>query len=184
MTISNLTNTYSVDGDGAEVDFTPPYKFFSTGTNYPDIQVYLRTIATGFEVLQTYTTHYTVLAGGGGDPTPATGTIRMVTAPATTEEIHIVRLTGQLQNLSFPVGGEFPAARTESALDRAAMRSIDREGEIDRALRLPASDPASALLPNSSDRASKLLAFDSTGELVASSESVPAATSSFMSPIL
>ncbi|NIV29431.1 MAG: hypothetical protein GWN58_07955, partial [Anaerolineae bacterium] len=53
-----------------------------------DLKVYL-VAADGTETLQTITTHYTVT--GGGTPA-ATGTVEMVTAPATGETLVILRV--------------------------------------------------------------------------------------------
>ena len=91
MTISTTTIKNSFSGDGSVTEFTYTFKI----TDEDHIQVIIRTDATGVEVVQTLTTHYTVAgvdAAGGG-------TVTMVTAPATGETLVLRRSTTQTQGL-------------------------------------------------------------------------------------
>ncbi|MEE9386410.1 MAG: hypothetical protein V3V08_23595 [Nannocystaceae bacterium] len=169
MTVTSTTSTQPYAGDGVTVAFSIPFPFFSSGDSpelFPDVEVYLRVISTGAETLQVITTHYTIAIDAGTEPQQ--GDVTMVTAPTIDQELHIVRSTALTQATAFTVGGPFPAVEHEKALDRAALRTIDQAATLDRGLRFPRTDPESisAEIPSSVDRASKYLAFSSTGAII------------------
>lgn len=188
MTVNDTQSLQPYAGNGTTTAFAIPFPFFSSGVApevFPDIEIYLRTISTGAEVLQVYTTHYTVAIDAGTEPQQ--GDLTMVTAPTLDQEVHIVRSTALTQATAFTVGGPFPAVEHEKALDRAALRTIDQAETLDRGLRFPRTDPEtiSAELPSSIDRAGKYLAFSSTGAIMMSSSATDTSTTSdFMEDVL
>lgn len=164
MTVSNQTARTSAVGTGAEqtIPFTFPI------TNNSDIVVTSRVITTGVETTLTETTHYTVTNNGesGGSITTVTPFI------ASTSQIHIVRNTPNTQSLDLEQGGAFNAENIEDALDKATRLTIENADLLNRTLKFPTTDPSTSFseMPNSVDRASKFLAFDSDGKPTASSE--------------
>ena len=187
MTVSTLTDKVAYTGDGSTTAFSIPYPFFKSNPTVspevdPSIKVYLRVVTTGVETLQTYTTHYTVTIDAGDEPQE--GDVSMVTAPATTQELHIRRDTQLTQPQIYPTGGSFPSVAHEKALDFEALKAIDAQEIIGRSLSLPVTDPTPSELPNSVDRAGKFLAFGDSGELIIATDAVPSAVSDFMTPVL
>jgi hypothetical protein len=70
---------------------------------------------------------------------------------------------GNAQSTTLTTAGEFPAKSLEYAFDKLAIGTQEADGKADRALKLPMSDTASTDLPNKTDRASKVLGFDASG---------------------
>lgn len=158
MTVANQTSRTSAVGTntvGQEVSFSFPI----TATS--DLVVKTRVTATGVEATLTETTNYTVsITGDTG------GTVTMVTAVATTSEIHVIRDTPMTQSLDLEQGGTFNAENIEDALDKNAKLNIESADAVSRSLRAPATDDSTLdmELPCSVDRASKYLLFNSNGE--------------------
>jgi hypothetical protein len=87
--------------------------------------------ADGVETVKTITTHYTV--SGGGATTPATGTVTMLTAPATGETLRIERATPQTQATSWGGFDAFPQATVEYSFDKLTLMVQERatKAELD-----------------------------------------------------
>ncbi len=159
MTVANQTNRTSAVGSGSTGQEVP-FSFPIIATS--DLSVTVRTTATGAEVDQAETTNYTVVISGDTG-----GTLTTVTAVETTEEIHLIRALPFTQSLDLEQGGDFSAENVEDALDKNAKLSIDNKDSLDRSLRLPDTDSTAfdMTIPNSVDRASKVLNFDSDGNV-------------------
>lgn len=160
MTVSSTTNRKSFTGDAVTTAFgTSPVVFF----NSSELEVYVVTTATGASVLKTLTTHYTVSGGSG-----STGTVTMVTAPAATETLLILRVLPYTQADDFVNNDIDDAEVLEDRLDKTTMmiQQIDEIG--DRTIKLSSVETAtSALTELPFSRASKYLAFNSSKELIA-----------------
>ncbi len=161
MTVSNQSNRTSATGTGStgqEIAFSFPI----TATS--DLTVLKRVTATGVETTLAETTNYTV----GIDGTSG-GTVTTVTTIETTEQIHIIRDTPMTQPLDLEQGGAFSAENIESGLDRNTKLIIENSDSAARSLTAPSTDDASITLeiPNTVDRASKFLTFDSSGNVTA-----------------
>jgi len=162
MTVANQTNRTSAVGSGA-VGQVVPFTFPISATS--DLTVKKRVTATGVETTLAETTNYTVsITRDTG------GTLTTVTAIEATETIHIVRNTPMTQSLDLEQGGSFNAENIEDALDKNTKLIIENSDACDRTLTFPDTDPASSFadMPNSIDRASKNLSFDSDGKPTAS----------------
>jgi len=162
MTISNQTARTSAVGTGAAqtVSFSFPI------VNDSDITVIKREISTGDETALTQDTHYTLLNNGS-----AGGTITTITPfVSSSYQIHVIRDTAMTQTLDLEQGGTFNADNVEAALDKNTRLIVENSDAIERTLRFPDTDPTSSIdvLPNSIDRASKNLTFDSAGKPTAS----------------
>ena len=180
MTVTSTTNRVSYTGDGSTKDFAVPFEFFAED----ELQVIERVIATGAETTKMLNSDYTVEDGSG-----ATGTVKAITAPAATVSWTVVRSTKQTQEIDYTDNDPFPASTHEDGLDRATMIAQDSKADTDRALKFPVTDSESlsAEIPNSVLRASKFLAFDSSGLPIASAgptgdSSIP--VSSFIETLL
>ena len=180
MTVATTTNRVTYTGDGSTTAFAVSFPFYDN----TDLVVIERVISTGAETTKTLTTHYTVSGGSG-----STGTVTAVTAPASTVQWIIKRTIPLTQSIDYTPNDPFPASTHEEGLDRAVMRDQQIDEEIDRSLKFPSTDSTSlsATLPSSVDRASKYLAFDSSGEPIASPGSAgpsPIPVSAFMETVL
>lgn len=161
MTVSVTTASVSYTGDGSTVSFPTVFVF---GTS-ADVEVIERTIATGAEVTKTLTTDYVVSGGGGAGAAPATGTVTANSAPASTVSWTIRRAIGETQEIALPAAGALPSSAVEAIGDRNTMMAQQHSEEIGRSLAFPKTDSSTLnpTIPNSVDRASKLLAFTADG---------------------
>lgn len=131
MTITTTTNRVSYNGNGATVSFATTYIFYVN----TDLVVILRT-AAGVEITKVLTTDYTVTGGGG-----ATGTVVMVTAPATGETLTILRVVPITQTTDFVNGNNSDAEVAERALDRATVVSQQLNEVVGRGVVLSVTSP-------------------------------------------
>ena len=157
MTVENQTARISAVGN-ATAGQVVPFPFPINDSS--DITVKTRVTATGVEATLTETTDYTVEI-----TTDLGGSIILVDALAATSEVFIIRNTPLTQSLDLEQGGTFSAENVEDAIDKGVRMSADNNDRFDRCIHAPDTD-ATGLdmeLPNSVDRASNYLAFDTNG---------------------
>lgn len=166
MAVSTTTTTVSYTGDGSTTSFAVNFPFQGTGSN-AEIEVVERVIATGAETVKSYTTHYTVSGGSG-----STGTVTAVSPPASTVQWHIRRTTTRTQTVDYTANDPFPAETHELALDRLAMSSQEIQEELGRAIKVSRTNSitSSEFTTSATDRANKIFAFDSSGDLSVTQE--------------
>ena len=162
MTLSTTTAVKQYDGDGSTVSFPTVFKFLANA----DVQITHRD-SSDTETVWVEGTQYT-LAGALSE---TGGTVTVNTSPtdytpATGETITIERITTETQGTDYPAGGKFPSSAHETALDRLTMLVQQLSAQLARTLKFPVTDAdtLSAEIPNSTDRASGRLGFDSSGE--------------------
>lgn len=165
MTISSTTVKNSYSGNGTLDTFTYTFKIFADS----DLQVIIRS-ALGTETVKTLTTHYTVTGAGsasGGTIVFTSGNI-----PSATETVVIRRAVPQTQAIDYIANDPFPAESHEEGLDRSMMAIQQVQEELDRAIKISRTNTMSSteFTVGSTDRAGKILGFDSAGELVVSQE--------------
>lgn len=163
MTVTTTSVSKAYTGDNSTVAFAVDFQFWDSD----ELDVYLRTISTGAEVLQTESTDYTVSGGAG-----STGTVTFTTAPASTVEVHIRRDSNQTQQKDIAAFTKFPSAAVEEQLDRHTQRIQEIVDDFQkRALRIPVTDipvapttPPDMELPSKVERAvaNAVLGFDQT----------------------
>jgi hypothetical protein len=177
MTVSSTTNRKSFTGDGSTTAFgTSPVVFFDES----ELEVYLVTTATGASTLQTITTHYTVSGGAG-----TTGTVTMVTAPASTETLVILRVLPYTQTDDYVNNDINDAEVLEDRLDKLTMLTQQLDEVDERSLKLSSAETgAAALTELPFDRASKFLAFDASKNPIASAGTTETPVSAFMATVL
>ena len=162
-----LSATYapvSYTGNGA-TEFAFPYSFFEKS----DLIVY-RVDADGVQTVLVEgsgTGKYTIFAANNDYSSGATVTTG---STYTDGQITIERSVPYGQELS--IGGDFvPAKPLEQQLDKLAAQTQQTKDEIGRTITIPVTDSASltTVLPAAAERASKLLACDSLGNIIAQS---------------
>jgi len=163
MAVSSTLTTVSYSGNGSTTSFAVSFPFQGTGAT-AELEVVERVIATGAETVKSYTTHYTVSGGNG-----STGTVTAASAPADTVQWHIRRTTTRTQTVDYTANDPFPADTHELALDRLAMATQELQEESNRSFKVSRTNAITTpeFVDNAATRASKLLGFDSDGDLEA-----------------
>ena len=166
MTISSTTTKNSYSGNGSTTAFA--YGFYIPTST--DIQVIERS-ATGTETVKaegTGSTNY----GISGVGSASGGTVTMVTAPASGVTLVLRRSTAQPQGTDYVANDPFPAETHEAALDKLTIVGQDLQEQVDRSIKLSRTNTMTSteFTTSSADRASKILAFDSLGELAVTQE--------------
>jgi hypothetical protein len=157
-----MSNTFSRDpeplvqygGDGSRTIFPFPFPVLASD----DLLVYLgETAATGFAIT--------------GIGSPAGGEVVFNTPPAPGTTITLLRRTEGIRETEFVDGGPFRASAINAELDRIVLLIQEDREEHGRALRgHPAESGIDFCLPPTTERANKLLGFDSAGRPVAFGE--------------
>ncbi len=164
MTVSSTTTKNSYSGDGSTTVFAYTFKIFDED----DITVIVRTDATGSETIKTKTTHYTVSGVGSASG----GNITFGTAPISGETVVLLRDTAQTQTTDYTPNDPFPAAAHEDALDRMTFLAQEIQEELDRAIKVSKTNTITTpeFTVGATDRANKIFAFDSSGDLAVTQE--------------
>ena len=165
MTISSTTVKNSYSGDGSTDTFNYTFKIFANS----DLQVIIRD-ASATETVKTITTHYTVTGAGnanGGTVVFTSGNI-----PASTETVVLRRAVPQTQAIDYIANDPFPAESHEEGLDRAMITLQQVQEEVDRSIKLSRTNTMTSteFAIGATDRANKILAFDSSGEISVTQE--------------
>ena len=160
MTISTTTIKNSYSGNGSTSVFNYTFKI----TDDDHIQVIIRS-STGSETVKTKTTHYTVSGvnnSGGGQVTFTSGNI-----PASGETVVLRRSTPQTQGLDLIENDPMPADNLEDAFDKVTLIAQELQEQIDRSIKVSKTSTITnpELTANATQRAGKLLGFDSNGDL-------------------
>ena len=165
MTISTTTIKNSYSGNDSTDTFAYTFKI----TSDSEMQVIIRS-STGTEAVKTLTTHYTVSGSGvagGGNVVFTTGNI-----PATGETVILRRSTTQTQAMDLIDNDPMAADTIETAHDKSIAISQELQEQADRSLKISRTNTMTSteFTTSATDRASKLLAFDSSGELAVTQE--------------
>ena len=165
MTISSTTVRNSYSGDNSTTTFSYTFKIFQDS----DIQVIIRS-TDGTETIKTITTHYTVTGAGnsgGGSVIFTSGNI-----PTSTQTVVLRRNIPQTQAIDYIANDPFPAESHEEGLDRATMAIQQLQEELTRSIKLSKTNTMTSteFSVGASDRANKILAFDTNGELSVTQE--------------
>ncbi len=166
MTISSTTTKNSYSGNASTTAFA--YSFFIPAST--DIQVIVRS-STGTETVKaegTGSANYSISGVGSASG----GTVTFVTAPASGETVVLRRNTAKTQATDYVANDPFPAETHESALDKLTIIGQDLQEQVDRSIKLSRTNTMTSteFTTSSADRASKILAFDSSGELAVTQE--------------
>lgn len=165
MTISTTTIKNSYTGDGSNLDFTYTFKI----TDQDDIEVIIRS-SNGTETVKTITTNYTVSGVGNAGG----GTVSFVSgqAPLSTETVILRRDTPQTQTMDLIDNDPMSAETIEDAHDKSIAIAQELQEQIDRSIKLSRTNTMTSteFTVDATDRANKILAFDSAGEIAVTQE--------------
>ena len=156
MTVSTTESRIGYNGNGATTVFAVPFRFLENS----DLIVTLVDASLN-QFVKTLDTDYTV-TGAGDD---AGGSITMMVAPATGQQLVIVREVPLTQETDYISGDPFPAETHERALDKLTMISQRLESLISRSIRLSDADllVTSTILPAPSPGSSLIWNLTGTG---------------------
>jgi len=158
MTVSSSTNRASYSGNGSLTTFAYGFKIFDQG----DLTVILRA-ANGTETVQTITTHYTVTGVGSASG----GNVVFGSAPASGVTVVILREMDLEQGLDLVPNDPFPAQSLENSLDKLTFMVQQHDEQLGRAIKASRTNviTGSEFTISASDRANKVFAFDSSGNV-------------------
>ena len=165
MTITTTTIKNSYSGDGTNDTFAYTFKISADA----DIEVIIRS-AAGTETVKTLTTHYTVTGAGtasGGNVVFTSGNI-----PTATETVVIRRDTTQTQTLDLVENDPFTANSVEGAFDKNLSITQELQEQVDRCIKISRTNTMTStdFTNSATDRADKILAFDTNGEISVTQE--------------
>lgn len=171
MGVSSTNNRMDYVGNGLVASYDYTFKIFEE----TDLLVTVRD-TSGVETELTLTTDYSVSGVGEGTG----GAIALVDNSASYQaaggalksgyEITIRRVLPLTQETDIRNQGPYYPSIHEDQFDRFIMIDQQQQDEIDRSIKAPESEEgADLVLPSVEDRASKFLAFDSSGDPIASS---------------
>jgi hypothetical protein len=123
MAVSTNYQPLVFSGNGSTTAFSITWQFFDSD----DLTV-IAIDGDGVETVQTITTHYTVSGGTDANGLPATGTVTMVTAPASGTTLRVERNTDRLQSTTWTNSGPFQAKSVEAGLDRVTLIAQESSG--------------------------------------------------------
>ena len=160
MTISTTIVKNSYSGDNSTATFNYTFKILAS----TDLKVIIRN-ASGAETTKTLNTHYTIANVGnasGGSISFTAGNI-----PTATETVVLLRDTAQTQAIDYVSNDPFPAETHEEGLDRSVILAQELQEEVDRSLKLSRTNTMTntEFTVGPTERANKVLGFDSSGEL-------------------
>ena len=165
MTVSTTIIKSSHNGNGSTTTFAYNFKIFAD----TDLVVIIRSSA-GTETTKTLTTHYTV--AGAGDASGGSITFTSGNIPASGETVVIRRNVPQTQAIDYIANDPFPAETNEEGLDRATMIAQQVSEATDRSIKLSRTNTMTSteFTVGATERANKILAFDSSGEISVTQE--------------
>ena len=165
MTVSTTIIKNSHNGNGSTTNFAYQFKILQDS----DLTVIIRS-STGTETTKSLSTHYTV--AGAGDASGGSITFTSGNTPASGETVVIRRNVPQTQAIDYIANDPFPAETHEEGLDRATMVAQQVSEEADRSIKLSRTNTMTSteFTVGATDRANKILSFDSAGELAVASE--------------
>ena len=158
MSVSSTTTKVSYSGDGSQTVFAYTFKIFADA----DLRVIERA-SNGTETVKTLTTDYTVSGAG----TDSGGNVTFGTAPASGVTVIIKRNLGLTQGTDYIDNDPFPAESHEDALDRLTFIAQNIQEQVDRCIKASETNTLSGaeFTIGASDRANKIFAFDSSGDV-------------------
>ena len=163
MTVSTTSISKSTNGNGTATSFPYDYKILEA----TDLKVIIRS-ATGAETVKATSTY--AVTGVGAD----SGTIVFNNSniPVSGEIVVVTRNVLQTQAIDYIANDPFPAETHEEGLDRATMVIQQVSGDADRSIKFSKTNTfsSSEFTVGATERANKVLSFDSTGELAVAQE--------------
>ena len=165
MTISTTTIKNSYNGNGSTTAFNYTFKISAES----EMQVIIRS-STGSETVKTLSSHYTISNvgnAGGGAVTFQSGHI-----PASGETVILRRATPQTQAMDLIDNDPMSADTIETAHDKSIAISQELQEQVNRSLKISRTNTMTSteFTVDATNRANKVLAFDSAGEIAVTQE--------------
>ena len=162
MTVSSLNTKNSYNGDGSATSFAYQFPIHSTA----ELTVIERS-ALGTETIKSLGSHYSINDNGA-----AGGNVIFSTAPASGVQVVLLRNTNLTQEVDYIENDAFPAETHEAAIDKLTLQIQEAQEEIDRSIKISRTNTMTSteFTNNAADRAGKILAFDTSGELSVAQE--------------
>jgi hypothetical protein len=166
MTVSTTIIKNFHNGNASTTNFAYQFRILED----TDLLVIIRTNSTGAETTKTLATHYTV--AGAGDASGGSITFTGGNTPAIGETVVIRRNVPQTQAIDYIANDPFPAETHEEGLDRSTMVAQQVAEESNRSIKLSRTNTMTSteFTVGATDRANKVLAFDSAGEISVTQE--------------
>jgi hypothetical protein len=166
MTVSTTIIKNFHNGNASTTNFAYQFRILED----TDLLVIIRTNSTGAETTKTLATHYTV--AGAGDASGGSITFTGGNTPAIGETVVIRRNVPQTQAIDYIANDPFPAETHEEGLDRSTMVAQQVAEESNRSIKLSRTNTMTSteFTVGATDRANKILAFDSAGEISVTQE--------------
>ena len=159
MTVSTTPRKNSYTATGSTTVFAYGFKIF----NDSDLKVYVNS------VLQTIVTHYTVSGAG----TESGGNVTFGSAPADTLSVVIIRVLPRTQTTDYVDNEALSATSLENTADKNCMliQEVDAKAADGFRFADTVTDAGTITInKTAAQRASKLLSFDTSGDLIATQE--------------
>ena len=176
MSVSSTTTKVSASGDASTAGFNYTFKIFADS----EMQVIIRA-SNGVETIKTLSTHYNV-SGAGAD---AGGTVTFTSGniPASGQTVVLRRNLALTQGTDYVENDPFPAESHDDGLDRLTMIAQGLQEELDRSFKISRTNTITSaeFTDDATARASKLLGFDSSGDLESTTGRVNTVTVSAVS---
>jgi len=159
MTISSQLKRLSYSGNGSTTSFAYSFRILDQAS----LKVVVQS-AAGVDSVKTITTDYTVSGVGSS----VGGAVVFVTAPVLGETVSIILDPELTQLTDYSTGGAFPAQSHEDALDKQLNLNKRTRDLVDRSIHISDGDSStpSLTVPSLTQRASKVLTFDSSGNVI------------------
>tara|TARA_E500000331_G_scaffold78508_1_gene74064 strand:+ start:843 stop:2213 length:1371 start_codon:yes stop_codon:yes gene_type:complete len=162
LTVSSLNTKNSYNGDGSATSFAYQFPIHSTA----ELTVIERS-ANGTETIKSLGSHYSISDNGA-----AGGNVVFGSAPASGVTVVLLRNTNLTQEVDYIENDAFPAETHEAAIDKLTLQIQEAQEEIDRSLKISRTNTMTSteFTNSATDRANKILAFDTSGELSVAQE--------------
>lgn len=177
MTVATISNKVTYNGDGVTTiwGYTFPVALNT------DLQIYI-TNSSGVATLKVLSTDYTVDITNKQVTYPVSGSPLAVGS-----KITILRSVDLLQTVDWKRQGAFDSEVAEGAIDKCTEQAQQLTEALARSIKLPQSETgsdANTRLPTVANRASMFLAFDASGNPIASTGISSVPVSAFMTTVL
>lgn len=164
MTVQATTSRADYTGNGSTTAFTVPFYFLDN----THVIVYSTVIATGATTTLALGTDYTLTGAG----VSSGGTVTTTVAPTSAQKLSILRSVPLTQLIHYVPNDPFPAASHEQALDQLTMEVQQVNETLARSIKLSSTNTMTSteFTVTATNRANKVLGFDSSGELSVTQE--------------
>ena len=178
MTVSTEDIKEQYNGNSATTSFAYPNPFIETS----DLVVTKLIVATGVITTAIEGVDYNVTGTPVNGAYPDGGNVVFLSAPATGTRITISRATPLTQETDYLSNDNFPAETHEAALDKLTLITQELSGVVDRAFKLPVSDPGVITTTTDVPAAGELLRLNAAGTAIEFIDPVNAALTSQITP--